>query len=299
MSKNNFYKIICFPLLLFAVSIAGAQRKTEVKASIDRNRILIGEAIQLKLEADIPENESIRFFSIDTINHFEILQKTKTDTSITNTGTLLIRVIPITSFDSGHWVIPSFVVAEDLRTDSISVDVGFTPFDPAQDYHDIKDIIEISHGKGKGKQGWWYAAAGFLLLILLIYLLLKRKQYPALASPYIIDPYEEALKQLDKLRNEKPEAKQYYSQLTDIFRLYVFRKKGIHSLQKTTNDLVIQLKSIVPGKEQFDQLSQILRMSDFVKFAKYQPEKMEDVIAFKAITESIMNIEKTESNSSS
>ena len=297
MSKNNFYKIICFSLLLFAVLLAGAQRKTEVKASIDRNRILIGEPIQLKLEADIPENESIPFFSIDTIDHFEILQKTKTDTSSTNTGTLLIWVIPITSFDSGHWIIPSFVVAKNLRTDSISVDVGFAPFDPAQDYHDIKDIIEVS--PEKEKQWWWYAvAAGFLLLILLIYLLLKKKQHPALAPQYIIDPYEEAMKQLDKLRKEKPEAKQYYSQLTDILRLYVFRKKGIHSLQKTTSDLVIQLRNIVPGKEQFDQLSQILRMSDFVKFAKYQPEKMEDVFALKTIIESIMNIEKTESNSS-
>ena len=297
MSKNNFYKIICFSLLLFAVLLAGAQRKTEVKASIDRNRILIGEPIQLKLEADIPENESIPFFSIDTIDHFEILQKTKTDTSSTNTGTLLIWVIPITSFDSGHWIIPSFVVAKNLRTDSISVDVGFAPFDPAQDYHDIKDIIEVS--PEKEKQWWWYAvAAGFLLLILLIYLLLKKKQQPALATLYIIDPYEEAMKQLDKLRKEKPEAKQYYSQLMDIFRLYVFRKNGIHSLQKTTSDLVIQLRNIVPGKEQFDQLSQILRLCDFVKFAKYQPEKMEDVFALKTIIESIMNIEKTESNSS-
>jgi len=63
------------------------------------------------------------------------------------------------------------------------------------------------------------------------------------------------MEQLRKLQVEKVDAKQYYSRLTDIFRVYVFEKKGIHSLQNTTHDLVAQLRSLNMPKDQFDQLA--------------------------------------------
>ncbi|HEY6064151.1 MAG TPA: hypothetical protein VIV35_11110, partial [Chitinophagaceae bacterium] len=82
--------------------------------------------------------------------------------------------------------------------------------------------------------------------------------------------------------------------LTDIFRLYIFRKKGILSLQKTTADLILQLRDLPFSKEQFDKLSQALRLSDFVKFAKYVPAADDNRNCFEEIRNSIMTIEKTE-----
>src|SRR3979409_1750558 len=107
MTRIVFYKATCFLPLLLAVIVVTAQSKTTVKASVDRNKILIGEHIQLTLEADIPENELIHFFIIDSLPHFEILSKPKIDTTNTHDGTRLRQIISITSFDSGHWVIPS------------------------------------------------------------------------------------------------------------------------------------------------------------------------------------------------
>jgi hypothetical protein len=57
-------------------------------------------------------------------------------------------------------VIPSFVFAEGIVTDSIPVDVVFSEFNPEQDYHDIKDIIEVTPQKKKDKQWWWYLIGG-------------------------------------------------------------------------------------------------------------------------------------------
>jgi len=289
---KKFLHIAWTILFLVQTLFCFSQIASGAKATADRNQILIGEPIQLTIETTAPAGAKINWFSPDSIPHFEFLQRTKTDTINTNKGTKLIRVIPITSFDSGHWVIPSLILTDKIATDTIPVDVGFTPFDPAQDYHDIKDIIEVS--TVKKKQTWWYfAGGGLLLLVLLIYLLLKKKRIPASVPEGIVNPYEEAMEKLEKLQKEKPETKQFYSRLTDIFRVYIFRKKGILSLQKTTDDLVIQLKTIDLSKEQSDQLAQTLRLSDFVKFAKYQPEKMDDTNALRTITESIINIEKS------
>lgn len=292
MIKRIFYKIIPGCTFLCSVIFAAAQNKTTVKASIDRNKILIGEPIQLKLEADIPENEPIRFFTIDTLPHFEFLGKQKIDTSNTSDGTLLTQVIRITSFDSGYWVIPALVLGENIETDTLPVDVGFSDFNREQDYHDIKDIIEVNPAEEK-KNGWlWYAIAGsVVLLIVIIYLLRRKKPVVRTVAP-VIDPYEEAMKQLEKLQHEKTDQKQYHSRLVDIFRVYISRKKEIHSLQKTTDDLVVQLKTISIDKGRFEKLAQALRLSDFVKFAKYIPSADEDRNVFEIIKTSIQDIEQ-------
>jgi hypothetical protein len=55
------------------------------------------------------------------------------------------------------------------------------------------------------------------------------------------------------------------------------------------------LKSLNLHKEQFGKLSQSLRLSDFVKFAKYIPSNDDDRNAFSEIRNAIVTIEKTES----
>jgi len=292
MSRNDFYKVVTCFFLLHTVILVAAQNKTTVKATVDKNKILIGERIHLTLEADIPENEPIRFFIVDSIPHFE-LDKQKIDTSYTSQGTFLKQVISVTSFDSGHWAIPSLTLGEKITTDTIPIDVVFSPMDSAQDYHDIKDIIDVKPQEEKKKWWLWYAigGGGLLIALLLIYFLRKKKPAAVAAAP-VIDPYEEATKLLDKLQQEKLDQKQYYSRLVDIFRVYVYKKKDIRSLQKTTDDLVVQLKGIQISKEQFEKLSQALRLSDFVKFAKYLPSKQDDRDAFETVKNSIISIER-------
>ncbi|HEX7903055.1 MAG TPA: LPXTG cell wall anchor domain-containing protein [Chitinophagaceae bacterium] len=300
MIRQIFYTIISFLLPLFLATMVSAQSGITVSATVDKNRVLIGEHIVLTLKADIPESEAINFFSIDTLDHFEFLEKQKIDSVNTSTGTILTQVIRITSFDSGHWVIPSFYLADSSRTDSIPMDVVFTPdFDPNKAYHDIKDVMDV---KVQEEQPWWWwyaIGAGILLLLLVIYFLMRKKKKPVAAKPeIIIDPYKDAMEQLEQAQKNKDNSKQYYTTLVDIFRQYIYRKKGIQSQQKTTDDLIIQLRNISLNKEDFDKLAQALRLSDFVKFAKYQPGKEDDTNMLETIINTIKTIEKSEPASS-
>ena len=292
MNNKELYKIFFITIFLCAAISTEAQNIFTVNATVDKNLILIGEPVRLTVETNVPGNEEIRFFTIDSIPHFEFLQKGKIDTINTDNGTRLIQVITITSFDSGHWVIPSFALAESLKTDAIPVDVIFSPFNPEQPYHDIKDILEVKQAINKQKW-WWYAAGAGIILVLLIIYFLSRKKPKLIETPIaIINPYEEAMRQITAIEKNKPEAKQFYSSLTDIFRVYVYRKKGILSLQKTVDDLVLQLRSLKMNKENFDQLSQALRISDFVKFAKYIPNTEDDTMILNAVKKSIQEIEQ-------
>ena len=294
MRNIFFYKITVTITAVFFTLSALAQSKTTVKASIDKSQILIGEPIRLTLEADIPEHEAIRFFQTDSIPHFEFLDKQKIDTFNTGSGTVLSQVIQLTSWDSGHWVIPSFVIRDDIATDSLAVDVGFSaPFNPEQPYHDTKEIIEVNPAEEKTKIKWWYIVLGAVLILAILVLVLRKKKKPmVVAVEQPVDPYKEAIEQLGKLQRDKPEAKQYYSRLVDIFRKYIDAKKGIHSLQATADDLITRLKELDMPKQQFDDLAQSLRLSDFVKFAKYIPSEDDDKAAFTIIYQSIQQIEQ-------
>jgi hypothetical protein len=295
--KKIFHKAILLLFFSGASIFSNAQNKTTVKASIDKNKILIGEPIKLSVEVNIPRNDAVRFFTIDSLPHFEFLEKQKIDTSESGNETVVKQIFKITSFDSGHWVIPSFVLEKNIATDTIPVDVDFSNFDPNQDYHDIKEIIEVNPIE---KKNWlWFIISGAILFILIIiWLLSMRKKKVVLSVQPVVNPYEEAMKQLGQLRKQNLTPKQYYSELVDIFRLYIFRKKEILSLQKTTDDLILQLKSINLDKEQHAQLAQALRLSDFVKFAKYVPSNEDDVNVFNTIKNSIMTIEQSASNTS-
>ncbi len=289
MNNRLFNSVIIIAAIIFLPVNAAAQDKTTVKASVDKSQILIGEPIRLTLEADVPEHAPIRFFQIDTLPHFEFLNIQKIDTSNTGSGTVLSQVFQITSFDSGHWVIPSFSLGENITTDSIPVDVGFSPFNPEQPYHDIKEIIEVTPKEKKEEIKWWYIVAGAAALILLLVLLLRKKKKPvvqvAMPPP---DPFKIAMEQLESLLEKKPETKEYYSAVVDVFRVYVLAKTGIHSLQNTTDDLVSQMRRLNIPREQFEQLGQSLRLSDFVKFAKYVPSPDDDRNVFETIKNTIV-----------
>lgn len=291
MRKAFFYNIIVTIVAAFSSLATAAQTNTVAKATVNKTQILIGEPITLTLEVDVPEHEPIRFFQLDSLSHFEFLNIQEIDTVNTGRGTVLTQVIHITSFDSGRWVIPSLSIGETVATDSIPVDVGFSPFNPDSPYHDIKEIIEVTPEERKEKIKWWYIVAGAVLLLMLILILTKKKK----PAPQVIqppaDPYKDAMEELEKLQREKLEAKQYYSRLIDIFRVYVFAKKGIHSLQNTTDDLVMQLRNLNIPKDQFDQLAQGLKLGDFVKFAKYVPSSEDDKTAFNVIARTIQQIE--------
>jgi hypothetical protein len=289
------HKVFFLFSLFFPALVSNAQNKVTIKSGVDKNKIVIGEQIHLSLEADFPLQEPMRFFTIDSIAHFEILERKKIDTVDYREGIKLLQSLTLTSFDSGHWAIPSFELPADkpMYTDSIAVDVGFSPFDPNQDYHDIKDVIDVQVKEKKEETWYWYAAASALLIAAIIYFLMRKKKKPVAKIPFV-DPYKEARQELEKLVKENLTSKLFYTRLVDIFRLYISRRKGIASLQKTTDDLVVQLRSLTLPTEEFNRLAQSLRLSDFVKFAKFEPAESDKNDSFKTIKDFIENIEKME-----
>ena len=293
--RKNLSHIIWIIIFLICPQFVFSQNTVSVKATVDRRQILIGEPIQLMLEAKVPLGTDLSWFPLDSIPHFEFIEKGKIDSATTADEKSFRQYLIITSFDSGNYTIPALpIIADNIKyfTDSINIEVNFSKFDPKQDYHDIKDVIEVENPDTKYIV-WIISGTTLVSVLLLIYLLTKEKSVKNVKQKnvVILSPYEEAIKSLGELKKQKlPEAGQvklFYTRLNDILRMFVLREFQIAGMEKTNDELIMQLKQLDMSNEQFSRLAQVLRMSDFVKFAKYLPGEKDNAENFDIIQSSI------------
>ncbi|HUB59571.1 MAG TPA: hypothetical protein VL978_02650 [Puia sp.] len=291
--KKPLRHIIVLSLALLPAGVILAQRHSRkpagpvkpaapvLKATVDKQKILIGEPVHLMLEATVEGNGPLVWPALDSLPHFDWVEKQGVDSTVAGTLRSYRQYLTITSFDSGTWSIPRlpFVAGKGtFFTDSIPIQVGYVRIDPSKDYHDIKDIVQVPNPFAR----WfgWIVAALALVSVLVVVWIVRRKKLLKLLVPWQppprLSPYEEALRQLDELAKQNLVAdgavKTFYSRLGDILRLYLFRRVGIASLSETSDELIAQIRKLPLPPQHFEDLATALRMGDFVKFAKYQPE---------------------------
>lgn len=281
----------CITLFLL-LSLSAFGQKVTVTASSDKEKIVIGEQIRLTLEATVPRQEVIDWPKIDTLPHFEILNASKLDSQLSGEELILKQTLTLTSWDSGRWQIPAFAIVGSNRTKPIVIDVGFSPFDRNQPYHDIKDIIDVD--RPRVTYWYWYLIGAVLLIVFLLLLFPPKRKQPVVTT-FVPDEgiYKLSLTRLDKLRaTADGDPKVFHTELVDIFREYLLKRKGVQSYSKTTDDLGVQLGQLPMPKTVYTPLLQTLRLSDLVKFARFQPTVDENKTAVDIIKQSITTIEE-------
>ncbi len=279
-----------------------------IRTSVDKKEILIGDQFKYIVDARFPANAyNITWFNVpDSFNHFEVVRRGKIDT-IQDNGMLVCRqILTLTSFDSGINTIPALAInfepltnapTQQLFTDSIPINVSFSPLDSSKTFHDIKTIIEV-----KDTIPLWLiiGAAIFLaiLIILIIYLVKyfrRRKKIKPLFNSKL-SPFEEAMQSLDTLHKEnilsKGEVKKFHTSLTEIFKRYLSRKMDKNMLNLTSSEVLLTLNDTLLSKENTSVIAGSLRMTDAVKFAKYIPPVSESEVSLINTKKVIEQIDK-------
>lgn len=262
-----------------------------VKTTVDKTNILIGQQINLHVETSMPDNTyRLSWFSVpDSFENFKVIATDKIDSTSANGNLNFSQNILLTSFDSGRQVIPPLTLTFstldadstfNMFTDSIVVNVGYSPADSILPFHDIKNIIEV-----KKTFPWWawsLVALGVILIIVWIFFLSKffKKKNETIIFASKVSPYDEAMQLLNNLKKEHlPEnnkTKEYYSRLTEIFKRYLSRKTNTYQLHLTTDELLMELNGLDLSKEKITAFANCLRMGNAVKFAKYMPPAYEN-----------------------
>ncbi len=292
-------KLIIWIIILLAAATAVQAQEVRVKASIDRNKILIGEPIQLRLDVEIPQNTAMGWFHLDTLPHFQFITRNAIDTQ-NNARTILFKqFVTITSFDSGSWVIPQLPLTvgnNRYLTDSIPVTVDYSPMDPNQPYHDIKDILEVPEADS-GYINYIILAITLLAIALLIWIFWKKKKSaaPAAVAGLARSPLDQALHELNALKADQESGvttvKTYFIRLNDILRVYFKNRQLVTAPDAGNEQFVLKVQQDLKA-EQVQSLAQTLRLADAVKFARYGASVQEQQEALEVIRKTLPVIEE-------
>jgi hypothetical protein len=296
-------KIKYILILLTVLSCSLVKSQVEVHAVLDTSKIRIGEQTRLDIymnyNAKLEKNLSIEWPSFEDtiIKQIEVLSVTKIDTTFPDKNNPDIiqqhMQLVITSFDSGYYAIPSFkfIINKDTAntkfTEILMLEVLSVPTDTS-----IAKVKDIKAPFDEPFDWHWYlpyAYWGFAILVGLIILIIVIKKLTKKAPVEIIiddtpkiPAHITALETLEKIKQEAiwkdNKTKEYYSEIADTVRLYIEERFKINALELTSDEIIKVFKSQVVDSESKGKLTQILTLSDFVKFAKQIPIEVEHTL---------------------
>ncbi len=273
------------PLVVAASVLAGVSGRAQepyARATLDSTRYLVGDAIPVHVQVSHLPGATLRPLFADTIGGFTILGMSpfRLQGERLSAGDVVVA-----RYDSGDVTLPplQFLVTQPgdsagktVATTELALSIQTVPVDTAGDIKDLKPPLSIA----LTWQEILLGLAAILLLAALTFLLYrwwKRRSQPAsVAAAVPLRPaHVIALEELGKLRQKKlwqqGQIKQYYTEVTDILRRYFENRYRLMALERTTDEILEDLRRIRLTSELLGKADRLLRRADLVKFAKHLP----------------------------
>lgn len=282
--------------LFFSGGKASAQN-TLLDVKVDSAAILIGEQTVLHLTVTADKNKEVQLvIPRDTLMAgVEVLDIPKADTTEIDNDRLLIKQdLLVTSFDSSLYLLPPFKVIDGKDTvysNQIALKVSTIPVntDKPEEFFDIKNVWKPPFVLAD----YYPIIFGVLLALFLICVIayvIKRLRNRQSLIPFKkpepkLPPHEQAVKELDEIKQQKlwqqGRSKEYFTMITDTLRRYIVERFGINAMEMTSGEILDIIRKTPDASSVYDNLQQILLLSDFVKFAKMNPLPDENDLSMK------------------
>jgi hypothetical protein len=293
-------RFFIFFAALAAVGISRGQEpdRPAVTARFDRDSVMIGDQFTLEVRVDKDMMQVVDFPALE--DGIEVIESPPADTlSITGRRQTIVKRYLLTIWEAGRYNLGRFpalyldknVVDTLWSADSLRIVVNTFAINLEKDKpFDMKQPMGVRLFFGE-IAGWLALVAGVMAVVAVgVWLLLKyRSRIPLLGGVRpALPPHVEAIRRLEALRNQKlpqnGKHKQYYSGITDILRDYLERRFGIRAMEMTSGEIVEAVDTPRRAGEvddkRFDDLADLLRTADLVKFAKWVPGEADDDKAY-------------------
>ncbi len=245
----------------------------EIRVSIDRDTITIGDEITYSVEVENIKGGEIKFpTTVTSLGGFEVK-----DIQVEKKG----AIYTLTNFNVGVDTIPPLKLKYiyegeeyDLETEGLPVNVRSLLTSDIKDIKDIKPPIDIP----LNKLPYILSVIGALIIGGALYYLFRKFKWQktVVIEKEIRPAHEIAYERLDALRLDLRRIKEYYIELSDIIRRYIEARFGISAPTETTYELVTELKKRKMDYSNVTNLREFFYECDLVKFAKYLPAR-EDI----------------------
>lgn len=306
MKSLKLYIVFIFSILAIPLNA----QKISVRTTLDSATMVIGQQSALTFQIDqMPKVHVLTPLFSDTLpGGLVIVGLPKIDTVKADDGLISVRQhYVVTAFDEKVYTVPQLPFVEGADTvfsNSVSIKV-IQPFQidtVTSTFADIKPVM-------KPPFDWAYffktmllvlLIAGILVAIIFIVMkiILNKKVISLRRPPVAIPPEELAIRELDKIANEKlwqkGHIKQYYTRITEVVRQYIASRFDINAMEMTSDEIVENLEELKTDNSViFNELYELLRTADLVKFAKYNPLPAENERTLQLAYSFVNNTKKT------
>ncbi len=258
--------------LLFIYSISFAQ---QTSPKINKTKIQIGDQIIYSFSLPI-EKVDTSYFPIEVKDTLEIVKQT-IDTVDKAGKKFLDYKYYLTSFVSGkHNIVTANGKGLEFEVltypiDTVKIDIKDIKAN-AEEAFSIKEIMPIMI--------WVLIGIAFCFACYFGYKFWKKYRSSNLKDIFIkpkLPAHIIALNSLEDLRLkrliENGRVKEYYSEISEIIREYLFGRFSISAIEMTTDEILSEVENVKDiSNDSISLLDYILKNSDLVKFAKFIPD---------------------------
>lgn len=300
-------KTLILTILLCCISLLPytmyAQKAT-ARVSVEPYEISIGQQATISLQVIAPKGRHIAMpvYADSLVTGIEVLAMPKPDTTYAHEVMTIVQKYVVTSFDSALYHVPYIPVIDGkdtIKSNELGLKVITPPLSEATNaylehlkanpndsivfdklgVYDIKPILQPPFVW----QDYLIYILGILLILMAIaaiiigiYLYKQKKKKGYFFKPEVIKPpHVIALDALDHVKVEKlwqqGREKEYYTELTEILRKYIEDRYHVNAFEKTSDEILTTINNFMEADSSYESLKQILKLADFVKFAKYRP----------------------------
>ncbi len=297
MTQKLIYRFLLLALLCVP-TLKSHAGNTIVNVKLDSAKVMMGKTVKLHINIVKDAGSTGIILGTDStmLGDIDIVKRDKIHTkTLDNNREEISQTVTLQPFEPGNYDLPPikyFVNGDTIMSNQEHLVVDSIKVDVKGEIKDYKPIVGvpfklIDYIPNIIANYWWAWLLGLALLAFLIFAYFK--WYKKGINPFKpekkrLPPYEEAILALNNLKSrqlwQNGQHKEYYSCLTDILRVYIERRFGINAVEMTSSEIMEQIKHNEEALQVKDQLSEVLEIADFVKFAKMQTLADDNEVAF-------------------
>ena len=271
---------------MMAAASATAQ---EVEQRIDSLQMLIGQQTVLHLKATARDGAKVVMPSFKPQQEItpgvEVVEQSQGDTAHVGDGKMVVsRDYVLTSFDERVYAIPALNVKIDGKQyhgNQLALKILTVPVDTVHtnQFYPAKGVQDNPFSWDEWSPMFWLSVLLLIICIAMLYLRNRLKNNkPIIQHIRIVrrvPAHEKAMSEINVIKQQhnvnQETQKQYYTQLTNTLREYIVSRFGFNAMEMTSAEIIDRLQNAGDPK-MIDELKELFRTADLVKFAKYETQ---------------------------
>jgi hypothetical protein len=282
------------PYLFICFVFKNLNAQVVITTATDKFEYEIGDYIQVEIAAIGDSTLSYFWPAANEVAPYEIISVSPVDTQVVGGDKIYKQKIIYSIYEPDKYYLPQVTIpykkASDnsayfASSDSLPFIVKAIEVDTTANIKPIKDILEVKVVNFTPLYVFLIINLIIAVAFIIYFFFIRKEKTTPVVKPTGPQQslYEITKEQLQLLESKKlwqqEELKLYYSELTDILRIYIEKRFSINALESTSEEILEQVGHIPETVSFVNDMTFILQLADMAKFAKSRPLPNENIRA--------------------